>query len=300
MTADGGRVPLPAAFFELAGEQIRSERHRGQQSWYVRGRNFVTVTSWAAEGEVLAEPAAPDEHAILVPAGVEVAVTAGPGQQAVATGPAVVIVPAGSAEVVVQRPGYVLRVFTTRGDVGSKAINDASYAEVEEAVTALPLTPTHRGPGTLRVISMSDEHDDGRQPRSVRTDSILVTWFVPEHGPHDTDELAPCRYDDVEHASITLGADFVHHLRRPWTRRMRDWRPDEHVQVTSPSVSLFPAGNIHVARAVGRGEHQLIDVLAPPHIETVESGQIVNQSDYEPPLPSARRDLADPPRKATP
>ena len=68
-------VPWSPAFFELDGEHIAADRHKGRHSWYVRGQNFVVVVSWAADGEVLREPAAPDELAILVLEGSAVDVT---------------------------------------------------------------------------------------------------------------------------------------------------------------------------------------------------------------------------------
>ena len=88
--------------------------------------------------------------------------------------------------------------------------------------------------------------------------------------------------DDFEQAFLTLEGDFVHHIRRPWTKRMRDWRPDEHVQVTSPSFTLVPPGNVYTSRGVNHGRHQLIDVFAPPRPDFIEQGWVLNQSDYEP------------------
>lgn len=279
---DIARVPSPPAFFELAGEHIRPDRHTGQQSWYVRGDNFVTVLSWAADGEVLTESAASDEHAVLVPEGVEVTVSAGTSQSVSVTGPAFAVVPAGPAEVTVRRSGYFLRVFTARGEVAAKAVNAAAYAQSADSAP-LHADSERPAPKTLRVISMTDGPEgDGRKDQVFRTDCLLITWFAPEDGPHDTDSLIARVDDDYEHALVTLGADFVHHLRRPWTQRMRDWRPDEHVQITSPSVSLIPPGNIHITRAVGRGEHQLIDVFAPLHVYMTRSQHVVNAADYEP------------------
>ncbi|MEU2288017.1 hypothetical protein ABZ614_39945 [Streptomyces sp. NPDC013178] len=276
-------VPWPPAFFELTGEHISPARHKGQQSWYVRGQNFVTVLTWAADGELLAESSAPDEHAIVVPVGVEIDIATSSGDHARAAGAALVVVPPGDVEVTVRRAGYLLRIFTARNEVLAKAVNRATYGQANDAVTPLPDTPTTPGPGTLRVISMADvEEVPGRLGRIYRTDSLMINWFAPQNGPRDTDALSPHVHDDFEQASVTLAGDYVHHLRRPWTKRMRDWRPDEHVQVTSPSVTLIPPGNIHTTRAVGRGTHQLIDIFAPPRADFIEHGWVLNQTDYEP------------------
>ena len=272
-------VPWSPAFFELNGEYIAADRHQGQHSWYVRGQNFVAVVSWAADGEVLREPAAPDEHAILVVDGTTVDVTAD-GDSVTATGPALVIAPSGDVEVTVRAAGYVVRVFSARGDVVAKAVNRSTYAVANTGVAPLPSAPA-KGPGGLRVIPLADVPEvPGRPGRIYRTDSLMINWFAPQDGPRDTDALSPHVHDDFEQASITLDGDHVHHIRRPWTRRMRDWRPDEHVQITSPSVTLIPPGNVHTTRAVGHGRHQLIDVFAPPRTDFIERGWVRNQAEY--------------------
>ncbi|MTD52498.1 hypothetical protein [Amycolatopsis pithecellobii] len=276
-------VPWSPAFFELNGEYIAVDRHQGQHSWYVRGQNFVAVVSWAADGEVLREPAAPDEHAILVPAGSAVDVTSYRGERVVATGPALVVAPAGQVEVTVRRAGYVVRIFSARGEVAAKAVNHSTYSTANPRIVPLPPAPV-AGPGGLRVVSLADVAEvPGRLGRIYRTDSLMINWFAPQDGPRDTDALSPHSHDDFEQASITVAGDYIHHIRRPWTRRMRDWRPDEHVQVTSPSVTLIPPGNVHTTRAVGRGRHQLIDVFAPPRSDFIERGWVLNQAEYEPP-----------------
>lgn len=275
-------VPWSPAFFELNGEYIGVDRHKGQHSWYVRGQNFVTVVSWASGGEVLREPAAPDEHAILVVEGTAVDVTNYRGECVAATGPAVVVAPAGQVEVTVRRAGYVVRIFSARSEVVAKAVNHSAYSVANASVAPMPSAPAAAGSGGLRVVSLAEVAEvPGRLGRIYRTDSLMINWFGPQDGPRDTDALTPHAHNDFEQASITLAGDYVHHIRRPWTRRLRDWRPDEHVQITSPSVTLIPPGNIHTTRAVGRGLHQLIDVFAPPRVDFIERGWVLNQAEYE-------------------
>ena len=279
MNADAA-VPCSPAFFELNGEYIAVDRHKGQHSWYVRGQNFVVVVTWASDGEVLCEPAAPDEHAILVPEGVAVEVTHGGAECVAATGPALVVAPAGQVEVTVRRAGYVLRIFSGRSGVVAKAVNSSVYPVANAAVAPLPNPPA--GPRRLRVVSLAEVAEaPGRSGRIYRTGSLTINWFAPQDGPSNTDELSPQAHDDFEQASITLAGDYVHHIRRPWTKRMRDWRPDEHVQVTSPSVTLIPPGNVHTTRAVHHGRHQRIDVFAPPRYDFIEQGWVLNQAEYE-------------------
>lgn len=274
--------PWSPAFFELNGEYIAATSHTGQHSWYTRGQNFVTVVTWASAGEVLREAQAPDEHVIIVLEGGEAEVVHSSGERVIAVGPALVLAPAGEVEVTVRRPGYLLRVFTTRGEVASKAVNGAAYQTSNPGVVLLPDVPESSGPGQLQVVSLADvEEVPGRLGRIYRTDSLMINWFTPLDGPRDTDALSPHVHDDFEQASVTLAGDYVHHVRRPWTKSMRDWRPDEHVQITSPSVTLIPPGNIHTTRALGPGLHQLIDVFAPPRSDFIEQGWVLNQADYQ-------------------
>ena len=278
-----GLVPAPPAFFELSGEYIGAGSHGGQHSWAVRGQNFVTVLTWAAARQVLSGPTSPDEHMILLFEDGAAEVAHDSGERVKATGPAVVIVPAGHADVTTLTAGYVLRVFTSAGEAAAKAVNASTYTQPNPMVVPLPDVPPVPL-GSLRVIPLADVHEvPGRLGRIYRTASLMINWFAPQDEPRNPDELSPHVHDDFEQASVTLAGDYVHHVRRPWTKRMRDWRPDEHVQVMSPSVTLIPPGNIHTTRGVGRGPHQLIDIFAPPRTDFIEQGWVLNQADYETP-----------------
>ena len=283
MQMSDGAVPWSPTFVELgSGEYAPAGRLKGQHSWYLRGQNFVTVISLAAAGEVLQEEPAPDEHLVMVFEGAEVEVSDGRGPVPV-VGPSLVVVPAGPAQVTVRKPGDIVRVFSTRGPVVSKAANSAAYATPNPSVRPLPALEESGGSGGLRVIPLADVPEvPGRPGRLYRSGSLMVNWFAQADGARATDALDPDVNDDFEQASLTLEGDFVHHIRRPWTQRMRDWRPDEHVQVTSPSFTLVPPGNVHTSRWVNHGRHQLIDVFAPPRPDFIEQGWVLNQSDYEP------------------
>lgn len=275
-------VPWPPTFFELgSGEYMPAQRFKGQHSWYIRGQNFVTVVSQAGSGEVLLEEPAPDEHLVLVLEGAEVEVHGGGGRASV-VGPALVVVPTGPSQVTVHKPGDIVRVFTTRSPVTSKAVNAATYATPNPRVSLLSTLAASEGFGILRVFPLADVPETPGGPgRVYRSGSLMVNWIAPDDGPSDTSALTSSVHDDFEQATLTLQGDFVHHVRRPWTRRLDDWRPDEHVQVTSPSVTLIPPGNIHASRWVNKGRHQLIDVFAPPRSDFIEHGWVLNQSEYE-------------------
>jgi hypothetical protein len=275
-------VPWPPTFFELgSGEYAPPDRIKGQHSWYVRGQNFVTVLSRAGTGEVLTEEPAPDEHLVLVLEDTEVEVSI-PGARVSAEGPAIVVVPAGPAQVTMRTPGDLLRVFSARGPLAQKASNAAAYTQPNPAVAALPPLPEPSAALGLQVTPLAAVvQTPGSPGRIFRSGSLMVSWHSPEDGPSDLDQLSPQVNDDFEQATVTIEGDFVHHVRRPWTTRMRDWRPDEHVQVTSPSVTVVPPGNTHATRGANRGRHQRVDVFAPPRADFVDRGWVQNQSDYE-------------------
>jgi mannose-6-phosphate isomerase-like protein (cupin superfamily) len=268
----------PARVYEWGGYEPLSSAG----SWCVRGQNFVVMLSKMSRGEQLRVDAVPDEHAILIPAGAAVAIETDAGG-AELDEEAFVVAPAGSTMIRATRPSLIVRVFTSRAaSIVSNAANAEIYEQADPRVTLLDREPAERGPRRLRVFPLSKVPADARRfGRVFRTDSLMVNWFLPQLGPRDVRALSPHVHDDFEQLSLTLEGDHVHHLRTPWTAVLDDWRPDEHRQVGSPSVTIIPAGVIHTTRAVGLGYHQLIDVFAPPRKDFLDAGWVLNQGDYE-------------------
>jgi mannose-6-phosphate isomerase-like protein (cupin superfamily) len=271
----------PPAYYEFAGQNLDEAQFTAERSWHVRAQNFCVAYTWASEGRTLSQAGLPDEHVLVVPGATPVRVGAQDGQQVSVTGPAVLIVPPGSSSVTADRAGALLRVFTSRAAaILAKARNGARYAGAGPGAAPLPDRPPS-GPGTLRVYRAADIADaPARFGRIFRTDSLMINWFEPTDGPRDPDTMSPHVHEDFEQVSVTLEGEYVHHLRTPWTPRLRDWRDDEHVTVTSPSVTIIPPGVIHTTRAVGAGSHQLIDVFAPPRADFSAKGWVINDGDY--------------------
>jgi mannose-6-phosphate isomerase-like protein (cupin superfamily) len=269
-------LPRAPTFYELATSS------EGRRSSYVRGQNFCVGQTRLDAGEALSETDLPDEHIVLVPEGTKISIGV-PGQaEASVAGPALVIVPAGTSRAVAHGAATLTRVFTTRSlEVTARAGNNPLYREPDHAVGPLPDRPPIPGPGTLRIHRAADVPvDPDRFGRIFRTDSLIVNWFAPEYGPRDTDTLSPHVHDDFEQGSVTLRGDYTHHLRSPWTPRLREWRDDQHIRCTSPSVTVIPPGIVHTSRAVGEGVHHLVDVFAPPRADFAERGWVVNAADY--------------------
>jgi mannose-6-phosphate isomerase-like protein (cupin superfamily) len=253
----------------------------GARRLRVRAQNFATEVTTVTACESLALSPTTDEQALLVMDGTVIEVVHEAGSPHRAEGPALVIIPPGEAHVRVERGGVLVRIQSTRAHHVVDSINSDSYAIPDRRVRRLDELPECARAEPLRVIPMAGVPEvPGRLGRIFRTESLMINWFAPQDGPRDTDQLSPHLHEDFDQASLTLEGRFIHHIRQPWTTRLRDWRADEHVEVASPSVTIIPPGNIHTTRAIGDGMHQLIDVFAPPRADFIDKGWVLNQGDY--------------------
>jgi mannose-6-phosphate isomerase-like protein (cupin superfamily) len=279
-------VPRPPAFYELAGQNLDEAELTAQHSWYIRGQNFCIAYTWASGGGIAAREDLPDEHIIVIPGATRIRVAAQGGGEVSVTGPAVVIVPPGTSSVAVDGAGALLRVFSARAaDILARARNGARYDD--DPALAPPPDQPPPGPGTVRAYRAADIPDaPARSSLILRTDSLMIEWFPPVQGSSAADALSPHVHADFEQASVALEGDYVHHLRTPWTARLRDWRDDEHVQVTSPSITIIPPGIVHTTRPADAGPHHLVDVFTPPRADLAAVGWVINDSDYPTAVPT--------------
>ncbi|KAA9107713.1 hypothetical protein [Microbacterium rhizomatis] len=291
-TAATARAVRPPQFFEFSGELLAAHAagtlspgwtFSGEHSWIYRAQNFVVDITWLDKGQAEERISGPEEHALLVVDDVAVSVASGDEAAATLSGPVLAIVPPGPTHIECTRPGFIVRVYSCRDErIASRAHNDAAYVNPNPSVAPLPSEPTRPMSAGIRAYAMDDiPRDPDRFGRIFRTETLMINWFEPQIGPRSTDHLTPHSHDDFEQASVTMVGEFVHHVRRPWSERLSDWRSDEHVQVNSPSVTIIPPGNIHTTRAVGPGAHQLIDIFAPPRRDFIDRGWVLNQADYE-------------------
>jgi mannose-6-phosphate isomerase-like protein (cupin superfamily) len=271
----------PPAYYELTGQNLDEAEFTVERSWCIRAQNFCVAYTWASVGTTLKQDAIPDEHILVVPGATPVRIDTQDGQRSSVTGPAVVIVPPGTSSVTAAGAGALLQVFSSRATgILAKARNGSRYSGTEPGTAPLPGRPSP-GPGTLRTYRAADiPEDPSRFGRIFRTDSLMINWCAPAPGPQDTESLSPQANDDFEQVSVTLAGEYIHHLRTPWTPRLRDWRDDEHVQVTSPSVAIIPPGIVHTTRAIGTGSHELIEVFAPPRPDFAAKAWVINDGDY--------------------
>lgn len=276
-------APRAPAFYGFSDQYGCEADSIDKCSWYIRGQNFCIGYAWVRAGESLSEVNLPDEHIVIVPEATAVTVFAPGDVDTSIVGPVLAIIPAGASRLVAGSDGGLLRIFTARSaDVRVRADNNATYGEPDPAVVPLPDRPPVPGPGTVRVYLAADiPVDSARFGRIFRSDSLMVNWFAPEHGARDTDSLSPHVHDSFEQATVTLLGEYTHHLRSPWTPRLRDWRSDQHIKCASPSITIIPPGIVHTSRAIGEGMHHLVDVFAPPRADFAARGWVINAQDYE-------------------
>ncbi|GAA3290213.1 hypothetical protein GCM10020295_04040 [Streptomyces cinereospinus] len=176
----------------------------------------------------------------------------------------------------------MLRVFSVfASSVLERADNAARYESPDPAVAPLRRWTPAAMPSVPAVHRMSEVPEDpARLGRIFRTAHLMVNWFPRQVGPRDPERLSPHVHEDFEQGSVTLAGDFVHHFRTPWTPRLSEWREDAHTRCHSPSVAVIPPGVIHTTRAVGAGDHDLVDVFAPPRADFLGQGWVLNADDY--------------------
>ncbi|MEU6148279.1 hypothetical protein ABZ848_49140 [Streptomyces sp. NPDC047081] len=271
-------MPRSPQVFDLVNGDLAAGSLR---STCVRGQNFCVMYTEFTAGETVTETVADEYLVLLAQAGATLRITVGTGET-VLNEPGLVVVPPGTSHLSSDQACPVLRVFSARNDaVLASAVNRAAYTVPDRGVAPLPQAPPTGPAGSVRVYPMSSiPSDSGRFGRIFRTEALMVNWFPPQEGPRDPEQLSPHVHEDFEQASVTLAGDYIHHFRTPWTPRLSEWRDDVSIRCSSPSVAVIPPGIIHTTRAVGEGTHHLVDVFAPPRIDFLERGWVLNAREY--------------------
>lgn len=284
------REATRVAFHDMA-PQIADDG--GARTWLVRGGNFVVAVSEVSEGAALARADNADEYMVLVPPGLSATIEAG-GETIEAEGDTLTIVPPGRSSVTAKGTGQVARIFSARADdLAAKACNAAAYADGAPELAPLEAWPDPVGGLRLRNYRLAEYIDPSgprMQPRVFRSTNLMVNPFPIWTTRRDPKGLSPHSHADFEQASLTMMGRFIHHLRYPWTPNLEEWRPDEHVEIGSPSVTIMPATVIHTTRDIGDGETWLIDIFAPPRLDfSQKPGFVANEDEY--PLPEKAREM---------
>lgn len=260
----------------------------GAPTWVTRGSNFVIAITRAAQGTQIFNANVADEHFVLLPdCGARIAVS---GKTHEVLGNHLVIVPPGSSELIASATGLFVRCFSARNvELLARAANASAFHERREQVAPAVEWPEPIGGFAMRIYNLEEGLVAGDKTRVFRSSNMMINILRERTQPRDTRTLSPHAHADFEQASITLSGVHVHHLRTPWVADMSVWRPDEAVEVGSPSVTIIPPPIIHTTRNIGDGRALLVDLFCPPREDfSRRPGMVRNAAEY--PLPAYLQD----------
>lgn len=266
-------------------EEAPGETADKSRTWYHRTATMVCAYSAVEAGAELEREENPDEYfiwAFFTPC----EVTAGGETTAVPAG-SLVIVPPGKSSVRFPQSGAIWRGFTAHcADLLAKCPNADEYAAQTPGIAPLEDWPMPPDGYRLRVYDLDTCAPAGK-PHCFRHRTAMTnfTWPVST-APRPANALSPHTHADFEQASLIYAGTMVHHMRRAWSRDMAQWRPDEHVVLSSPAIAISKPPDVHTTQAVSTdGPVGLIDFFAPPRwdFSTVD-GMVVNHDEY--PMPA--------------
>ena len=258
------------------------------KTWVTRGGNFAVVVSEVQPGAVLERASDPQERMIIVPPdGPTLSITAG-GKTIEAKADSLTIVPPGASTITAHKMGLFAQIFSkASADIMALASNAATYADGAPELAPPDLWPAPPDGFKLRhypLTQFAKPNGDRIQPRVFRSTNMMVNLFVHYQTRRDTKELSPHWHDDFEQASLTLNGKWVHHMRYTWGPDLSTWIPDDHGEMSTPSVIIIPATAVHTSRDVGDGESSLYDIFCPPRLDFArKKGFVINEAEY--PLP---------------
>jgi hypothetical protein len=260
-------------------------QHSGQgvRSWITRGANFAVVTSVGEAGTLLSGTAMDEQFVYALEGGVTV--SAGTERETLAVED-LAILPPGDWTIQFERAGHVVQLVTADEELASKAANARHYVDGAPEVARSEPWPEPVGGYRLRRYSTLDAYARGGLVHAFRTRKLMMVPYARFLEPRDETQLTPHSHADFEQGSIGLEGEWIHHLRVPWVANRREWRPDSHLQVGSPSTLIIPAGVIHTSQGIAGDGMRLIDVFAPPRLDFSERGWVDNAADY--PMPEKR------------
>jgi hypothetical protein len=284
--------PATRVVFHESKPQIVDEKAK---TWITRGGNFAVAVSEVEPGAVLAREDNPEEYMVILPPG-GASATIEAGKDSVEAGPdSLTIVPPGPSRITAKGKGIIARIISKAADdIMAQAGNAAVYAGGAPELAPPVLWPEPKGGYKLRhypLAQYAKANGERIQPRVFRSTNMMVNLFVHYRTRRDSRVLSPHWHDDFVQASLTLNGRWVHHMRYNWTPDLKDWRPDEHDAMATPSVIIIPATAIHTSQDVGEdgSESSLYDIFCPPRADFARKpGFVINEDEY--PLPDFSAD----------
>ena len=261
---------------QLVGDGIRS--------WITRGANFAVVCRLGEAGATL-NGTAKDEQFVYALEG-NVRVSSGAESEMLGAED-LAILPPGEWGLRFERPGQVVQLFSAEEALTKQAANASLYADGAPEVAPIEPWPEPVGGYRLRRYSTLEAYARGGMVHAFRTRKLMMVPYARFLEPRDETQLTPHSHANFEQGSVALEGEWLHHLRVPWTANKRHWRPDLHLQVSSPSTTIIPAGVIHTSQGIAGEGMRLIDVFAPPRMDFSERGWVENAADYPMPAKAA-------------
>lgn len=261
-------------------KEAPQQQGEGIRSWITRGANFVVVTTEGAAGGTLSGIGKDEQFVYALEGGVTV--SAGDASETLGVED-LAILPPGEWNIRFEHPGLVVQLMTADEALSAKAANAARYADGAGEVAKSAPWPAPVGGYRLRRYSTLEAYARGGLVHAFRTRRLMMVPYARFLEPRDETQLTPHSHADFEQGSIGLEGEWLHHLRVPWVPNRREWRPDVHMEVGSPSTLIIPAGVIHTSQGIAGDGMRLIDVFAPPRMDFSERGWVDNAADY--PMP---------------
>jgi hypothetical protein len=260
---------------------------KGVRTWITRGANFAILCSQGEAGAALGGTARDEQFLYALEGGVVVSTGAASETLDIED---LAILPPGQWSLRFERPGLVIQLITADEMLATQASNHAAYAAGAPEVAPIEPWPEPPGGYCLRRYSTLEAYARGGMVHAFRTRKLMMVPYARFLQPRDETALTPHSHADFEQGSVALEGEWLHHLRVPWTANRRDWRPDLHLQVASPSTTIIPAGVIHTSQGIAGEGMRLVDVFAPPRLDFSERGWVDNAADY--PMPPAKERAA--------
>lgn len=256
------------------------------QHWVTRGANFVVVATHAKAGTVVGRSAAQqcDEYMLLLPEQMKAQIHAG-ADACSSDGDSLTIVPPGDSRITFPETGWAYRVFSKESaDLVALASNNAAYSG-DHNVADMVTWPAPVGGFKLRHYDLTRYVRTDTTMRLFRTQHLMVNIFLPNKAPRDIAKMTPHSHTDFEQGSLALHGAFIHYMRYPWGTNMNDWRDDERIAASAPSLCVIPPTVIHTSQSVGECGMRLVDIFAPPREDfSAKAGLVCNADEY--PMPA--------------
>lgn len=291
MTDQSMRRATKAVFHDMK-PQVSTDKER---TWITRGGNFAVCYSEVKAGAVLERKDNPEEYMTILPPGDSAATFEAGGRKIDAAADSLTIVPPGPSKITATTDGVICRIISKAStDIMDLASNAEAYSDGAPELAPPDLWPEPYDGYRLRhypLAQYADPKGERIQPRVFRSTNMLVNLFVYYKTRRDTTKLSPHWHDDFEQASLTLSGTWIHHLRYNWGSDLKDWWPDDHGEMGTPSVIIIPARCIHTSRDVGEDgpDSSLYDIFCPPRLDFAsKKGFVINEDEY--PLPEVDGD----------